>query len=195
MSERITISWDELNTRKVEQRIGAMRAVNRNLEYAQLTDAAPEANSVSRGSIWYNTLFYMSFFGLMGGLLAWTCGTLLHFRPAARLEAADLMAQVKEIHQAERIGKFTPDEVKSALDLIAHAGRNNAYFTISNDPSLSESQKAAKLAQIGNRDQWKEFIGDVLSYGVSGLIIAMFLSMADAIVSRNIPSMVINGSV
>src|SRR5205814_251582 len=127
MSDRITISWDELNTRKVEQRIGAMQAVNRNREYAQLTDAAPEETN-SRGSIWYNTLFYMSFFGLLGGLLAWTCGALLHFRPSARLEAAELMNQVNEIHQAERIGKYTSAEAKSALDLIAYSGRNNGYF-------------------------------------------------------------------
>src|SRR4051812_47431761 len=136
MAERITISWDELNTRKVEQRLGAMQAVNRNLEYARITDAAPEQTRGSRGSIWYNTLFYMSFFGLVGGLLAWTCGTLLHFRPSVRLEAADLMSQVREIRQAEHVGKFTPDEMKMALDFVAHAGRNNPYFVVQNDATL-----------------------------------------------------------
>ena len=39
---KITISWDELRTRAVEQRLGQMQAVKRNREYASLTDA-PEA--------------------------------------------------------------------------------------------------------------------------------------------------------
>src|SRR5438067_2317690 len=39
---KITINWEDLRSRQVEQRLCAMQAVNRNREYAQLTDAAPE---------------------------------------------------------------------------------------------------------------------------------------------------------
>jgi hypothetical protein len=195
MSERITISWDELNTRKVEQRLGQMQAVHRNREYAALTDVAPEQQKNARGSIWYNTLFYMSLFGLVGGLLAWTCGTLLHFRPSAKFEAMELMKDVNEVRKAEHVGKITADEANAAIAEVARNGRNNPYFVVSNDTSLSDAQRQAKLKQVGAHDAWKEFIGNVLSFGVSGLIIAMCLSMAEPVISRNVPSMVINGSV
>ena len=49
---KITISWEELRTRQVEQRVSAMQAMRRNREYAQITDAAPEEPRKFK-SLWY----------------------------------------------------------------------------------------------------------------------------------------------
>ena len=66
---KITISWDELRTRQVEQRVSAMQAMRRNREYAQVTDAAPEEPRKFK-SLWYNAAVYVTIFGLLGGLFA-----------------------------------------------------------------------------------------------------------------------------
>ena len=51
------------------------------------------------------------------------------------------------------------------------------------------------IKQVAARDRRKEFISNVLAYGVTGMLIAILLSIAEPAVSRNIPSSIINGSV
>ncbi len=195
MSDKIVISWDELKTRQVEQRVSAQKAMDRNRAYAQLTDAPEAAASNTRPSIWYNTIFYMAVFGLLGGMLAWGFGELLHFRPSARLESAELMAGVKEIQRAEMATRLSSEEAKAAIEELRRSGAHNPYFSVYSDPSLTEAQKTTRIRVVETRDAWKEFISNVLAYGVSGLLIAMCLAAAEPIVSRNIPSAIINGSV
>ena len=50
-------------------------------------------------------------------------------------------------------------------------------------------------AEVASRDRKKEFISNVLAYGVTGMLIAILLSIAEPAVSRNVPSSIINGSV
>jgi hypothetical protein len=191
---KITISWDELRTRAVEQRLNQMQAVKRNREYAALTDA-PEKPVQKLKGLWYNTIVYMSVFGLLGGLLAWACGSLLHFHPSARLEAAELMTGVAEIRHAADAHKITPDEKTAMLDQLARDGRRNPYFMIFMDESLSQADKDARIRAVAARDGKKQFISDVLAFGVCGMLIAIFLAVAEPAVSRNIPGSIVNGSV
>src|SRR5947208_9876327 len=107
---KITISWDELKTRQVEQRLGAMTAVKRNREYAQMIDAPEPAAAAPIKNLFYNTVVYMTVFGLVGGFLAWGCWTLLHFKGSARQEAMAMMERVQEIR---RDPKLTPEDRKS----------------------------------------------------------------------------------
>ncbi len=191
-TEKLEISWDELNTRQVEHKLRQNDAMERNRQYAQI-DAPPEDAPV-KPSIWYNTIFYMSVFGLLGGLLAWGCGELLHLRPGPRFEALELMSNMQDITKAALAGKLTTLEADLALKELVRAGRDNPYFVISNNAQLTKEEKDHQLSAYSNRDQWKDFIVNVLSFGVAGLIIAAFLSMAEAVVDRNIPAVVINGS-
>ncbi|MEO6435731.1 MAG: FHA domain-containing protein [Tepidisphaeraceae bacterium] len=191
---KITISWADLRSRKVDQRLGQMQAVRRNRDYAQMKDAPAPAPKPFR-NLWYNTLVYMSVFGFVGGLLAWTSGYLLHFRPAARLEAAEMMKGVADVRRAAAAARISPEEKTAMLDQLARDGRRNAYFLVHVNEALSEKEKQARIADIGARDRKKEFISNVLAFGVSGMLIALMLSIAEPAVSRNIPSAIINGSV
>ncbi|MEA2710827.1 MAG: hypothetical protein QOF78_3428, partial [Phycisphaerales bacterium] len=191
---KITISWDDLRTRAVEQRLGQMQALKRNLEYASLTDA-PEAPVQKLKGLWYNTIVYMSVFGLLGGLLAWGFGSMLHFRPSARLEASELMQGVTEVRRAADVHKITADEKTAMLDQLARDGRKNPYFMIFMDESLSDAAKDVRIRIVAARDRKKQFISDVLAFGVSGMLIAIFLSIAEPAVSRNAPGSIVNGSV
>lgn len=192
---KITITWDELRTRQVEQRVSAMQAMRRNREYAEIQDAEQEKSQTKFKSLWFNAIFYMTVFGVLGGFVAWTAGQTLHFRNSARLEASELMERVKEIRRAADAGKISADERAGYIELVAADGRKNPYFLIYADERLTTAQKEARLAAVTRRDAWKEFISNVIAFGVSGMILAIALSIAEPMVSRNIPSTIINGSV
>src|SRR3712207_4666190 len=102
---RISVSWDDLHSRKVEARLREQAAVARNRAYSELGPAStlpevtnPRTEHQGEGwlaALWYNPLFCMALFGLLGGLLAWGAGALIQFKPVARVEAADLSAAVR----------------------------------------------------------------------------------------------------
>jgi hypothetical protein len=194
IKEKITISWEDLRSRKVEQRVDQMHAMRRNREYAQLNDA-PEPVTARIKGLWYNTIVYMSVFGLLGGLLAWSCGQVLHFKDSARREVSELMQGVTEIRRAADANRITAEEKTAMLDQMARDGRKNPYFMVYMDESLSEQEKQARTRVIAARDRKKQFISDVLAFGVSGMLIAVFLSVAEPAVSRNVQGTIINGSV
>src|SRR5580704_15055852 len=77
VDEKLSIDWDDLKTRRVENRLREQGALERNRAYAQMQeDALPEATAPS-GNIFNNAIFCMTLFGLIGGLLAWGAGTLI----------------------------------------------------------------------------------------------------------------------
>jgi hypothetical protein len=192
MTDKITISWDELKTRQVEQRVGAMNAVKRNREYAQLTDAPEPAAPAPIKNFFYNTVVYMTIFGFLGGFAAWGCWTLLHFKGSVRQEA---MAQMERVREIRNDIKLTPQDKAIIIDGFARDARNNPYFLIYSDARLTNEQKNALISKVEARDRRKEFISNVLAYGVTGMLIAILLSIAEPAVSRNVPSAIINGSV
>jgi len=191
---KITISWDELRTRQVEQRVSAMQAMRRNREYAEVKEAAAEEPRKFK-SLWYNAAVYMTIFGLFGGLFAWTCGTILRFKNSDFVEANVAKLEAEEVRTAADAGKLSVDERAQALNQIALNWRKNPYVQVYLNETLSNDQKKKAIEQIGQRDKGKAFVANVLVFGVSGLIIAMMLSIADPLVSRNYPSAIINGSV
>lgn len=191
---KITISWDDLRTRQVEQRVSAMQAMRRNREYASITDAAAEEPKKFK-SLWYNTAVYMTIFGLLGGLSAWMCGTMLHFRDSAFVEAQELTKSADEIRHAFEAGKLSAAEKATYLDDVARSSHHNPYYEILSNDALSIAQKQTELAKITARNKSKEFISNMIVFSLSGMLIALALSIADPLVSRNIPSAIINGSV
>ena len=194
-TDKIVITWDELRSRPVETKLRQHEAMQRNRDYAQVTDVPELPIAKPRWGFLYNTIVYMTFFGLLGGLLAWTSGELLNFKPSSRVEASELIATVQEINRAASRDKLTRAEVNLALTEVARAGRDNPYFLVFSNTRLTAAEKEAKLASVQQRDAWKAFIGNVLAYGLAGLLIATCLCIAESVVERNTSSAVINGSV
>ena len=60
---------------------------------------------------------------------------------------------------------------------------------------LTPEQRATQQSEIESRDQWKNFLADLLFYGVSGMTIAVCLAVAEPVTERNWRGVVINGSV
>src|SRR5262249_47318392 len=154
-----------------EQRLSAMDAVKRNRDYASMTDA-PQMQTAPIRNLWYNTFVYMTIFGLVGGLLAWGCGAMLRFKPSAFLESSEMMKNVQEVRAAADAGTPPPAEKAAQLAQLAREGRNNPYFVIYSDERLSEADKRTLISQVAARDRKKEFISNVLAYGMYGMLIA-----------------------
>src|SRR5688500_989817 len=98
MAEKISVSWDDLTTRKVDARLKESAALARNRAYAALDDDAvtPQAAArPGRGNFFYHAPVYMAVFGLLGGLLAWGAGRLIEFKPARQDEARKLLADIE----------------------------------------------------------------------------------------------------
>jgi hypothetical protein len=196
---KLTISWDELNSPQVDERIGRREAAAR--EAAEATTPAvpaskPLEKSKRRGlqALWYNTIVFMSVFGLLGGLLGWAFGEVLHFRPDAKAEARELISAQNRIRAARQSYHLTEEESQAADRQLRRIGRDNPYFAVLADASLSDDERAARLADVEGRDARKDFFASVLFYSISGTMIAMCLAMADSVVVRNWSAALVSGS-
>ena len=195
-NQKITVTWDDLQSRRVEARLNEQKAMERNRSYAKLdADAVPETTGPSRSNILYNSIIYMAAFGILGGLLAWGSGVALQFKPSTEAEAADLIHEMQKITAARDTGRSTPDEAEEALALIRTDGQDNPYFEIETDPHLSAAERDTRVAEVAARDRSKEFISNVLIFGICGMLIAACLAVAEPLTQRNYPSALTNGSV
>ncbi|HZL38135.1 MAG TPA: FHA domain-containing protein [Tepidisphaeraceae bacterium] len=205
---KITINWDDLQTRRVDNRLREQQAMDRNRSYAQMRDdALPTACASPRGSIWNNAIFTMAFFGLLGGLLAWgtsllvqsdsikpRLGALLHYDPNARQESAKLIAEMQNIEMGHETGHFDTGQMNAALDDLRATGSNNPYFMLAIDPKLNEKQRTAKLMEVENDERFPIFVLNVAAYGLCGMMIAMCLSIAEPLTGRKLRAAVVYGS-
>lgn len=198
MAEKITVSWDDLTSRKVDTRLKEQEALARNRAYAQLdADAVtpqPSARA-GRGNVFYNSAVYMSLFGLFGGLLAWGLGQVIVYKPAEQAKAIKWLADIEKIKKAKEYGRDLGGREEMAIAEIKRAGRHNRYFVIASDPALGDDEKARRVQQLTRQDGTKAFIANVLSYGACGLMIALCLGIAEPATDRNLAGVVINGSV
>lgn len=196
MRERLTITWDDLNTEQVEQKLRQQTARTQAAEHYEHAEVPSAPKRRSRlALLWYNTIFYTSIFGLAGALLGWTFGTILHLRPDAQMDARGLISAYQEIQRDATYGRWSPDRAEQALEQLRREGEDNPYFMNFVDPKLSDDEKEVRRREIARRDEWKSFLANLLFYGMSGMMIAAFLGMADPVVERNWPAAVSNGSV
>lgn len=193
--DKLTISWDDLQSDKVESKLQQLEAISAAKEhYEKASEPVPGSNIKARSSIWYNTVFYMGVFGLLGGLLGWGFGEIMHFRPNSRMEARELIEAHRAIASLATEGNLSAREERS-LNQLERAGRDNPYFAIYLDRGLTENQKEQKLLSFAERDEWKDFLANVLFFGASGMMIAVCLGIAESVVDRNTSGAIINGSV
>jgi hypothetical protein len=189
--EKLSVSWDEIANPKVDERLKLLDSAARGPQQPPPEALAPTKS----GSLIYNTVFYMTFFGLLGGLIGWGIGAGLNFRGSAQQEARDALEARAQIQAAIDNKAYSADQGAAALRIVDEDARGNPYYEIAVDTSLTADQKAAKQQEIAQRDTWKDFITDLLFYGVSGMTIAICLGIAEPAVEQNWRGVVVNGSV
>src|SRR5436853_315224 len=80
--DKIKISVDDINSAQVDAKIKHQEALQRAQQHSQQqVPALVPLTAVEGGkgsSVWYNTIFYMATFGLLGGLLGWGLGEIAY---------------------------------------------------------------------------------------------------------------------
>ncbi len=193
--QKMKLSWDDLNSESVEEKIKQQQAIE---ETRKAYESAPAPQALLRNqrtSIWYNTVFYMTLFGLVGGLCGWAIGELFHFRPDQLSEAKEFATSKWQIEDALTKGQIKKEQADFAIGEIEQNIGGNDYYKIEADRSLNEAERKDRERPLLERDAGRNFIANVLFYGICGLMIALTLGAADSIVSRNFQAAVINGAV
>ncbi len=196
-TKKITVSYDDLKTRRVENRLREQDALHRTRDYARMDEkslpqATPPATPLML-RVWRNSVFAMALFGLAGGVLAWAFG-LAFYAPHPREEAADMLRDQHRIAKLVEEGILTP-EIGAQARARALEGLNNEYYNVQTDASLTDAQRDQKIRDLDSRNKLTAFIRNVLRYGVAGVMIAVFLAIALPVTERNVTGAVINGSV
>lgn len=133
-ADKITVSYDELNTRKVDQRLKEQDALARNRVYASMdeTVAASQAGGDrGLGNLWRNSIFALTVFGFIGGLLAWGCGALLAFSADTERDTADRIGHVDRLVEMYTVKGRPLEDVRRWLDdSIAEGQAANPHFAL-----------------------------------------------------------------
>jgi hypothetical protein len=192
----ITVSYDDLTTRKVETRLKEQDALARNRAYAQMReDAVPDASATAaRPSFWYNPIFTLVVFGLLGGLLAWGCGALLQFKPSAEDQANQMVKGIREMTLGLDVKLLEPAQ-QAAVKEMERVGRRNPYFAVFTNNDFTADQKIVERDRLRKDDAMRVYLVSVMQFGVYGLLLALALSVAEPVTDRNLQGIVINGSV
>ena len=189
----VTITWDELNTRKVDTRVREEQAINRNRAYAQMDAAKVQIDKQLKWDLLHNTLFFLVAFGVIGGFLAWTCGLLTQFRSSEQ-QALNLYRGITRIEFQRQDHTLTDAEAEKSLEYLRRSGQSNLYFARLVDPKLSYDQRNANVVLLQRRAATKRFALNVVSFGLSGMLLAMCLGIAEPLSERNMPGTVRNGA-
>jgi len=187
--EPINISWDELNTRKVDQRLREQQALTRNRAYARM-DAEDLPVAKKSRSLLNNTIFALTVLGLVGGLLAWGCGFLVQIKPDEQ-QALDL---VQSIAQMRNNSTIDPAQVAASIEMLRSEAMTNPYFAALEEAGLAPAQRNARLDAIQARANFKRSLMNALSFGLSGMLLAACLGIAEPLTERNVPRVVRNGA-
>jgi len=191
MAEKISISLDDVNSPAVDDKLRRLAQEEENFTQPE----PPQTETSGATGLWYNTIFYMSVFGLLGGLLGWGLGELMYLRPDQREPAKPLMAAYDEVLGSWQDGQIDDKKAEVMLDDMRRRGRGNEYFRVYSATHLKREQKQERLDSMSATDAWKDRIAHVLAYAAAGLCIAMCLAAAEPLVERNWQRAVLNGSV
>ncbi len=194
MSDKLQISWDDLNSDKVEKKLKEQEAVSSTQQHYEHTNVAVPQR-VRRFDFMLSAVVYLSLFGAIGGLMGWGFGEVLRYRPNAQTQANILIDQYNEIVVAMKKVQASDEQIARDTKPIRERGRNNAYFQIETNPDLSDDQKADLTNKQLELDRGKDFIASLLFYGVCGVTIAVMLAIADSIIERNINGAIIYGTI
>ena len=196
-SARLQIQWDDLNTRRVDQRLKEQAALERNRRQAAMdplsaTTSALAAEDAAAGQpgpgagharFVLHPAVALALFGLLGGLLAWASGeAVLRAQPDPKVEAGTAMQAVAN-YQARRLQGMPAETVTRGIESLKAAYADNPYFAVMVDDKLTDDARTAKLAEVDASQRPRRVMADLLSFGLSGLLIAAALAAAEPLMA------------
>ena len=155
---KLTISLEEVNSPRVEAKLKEREMITRTQEHYQ-TAQLPTATPREPRFPWlYNTVVYMGLFGLLGGLLGFVFGEVMHFRPNPRMEARELLEAKRQLDQAVAGELITAADAALAAKEIDRTGADNAYYALQLDRSLDDATRKARWNEMAAKDEWTDFL-------------------------------------
>ena len=136
--DKITVTWNDLTSRRVDQRLKEQEALSRNREYARMDESSVPVPAVAPhvplwARVWRNSIFALALFGLVGGLVAWGCGALVQFKDNGQADAVNRLRHVEQLADAQRRnpGLLSPEQAWTAIESATEQGRReNPYFAL-----------------------------------------------------------------
>jgi hypothetical protein len=196
---KITISFDDLHTPQVENRLRQQAALSgavANQQRAAITPSLLPMAGSERTSLWRGAFFNLFIFGLLGGLLAWACGEAVeYFNPDLQTQARQLEQSMLDIRYVGQKGRVDPKRLDRDLAFIKEQGRDNPWFQIAIDTKMTDAEKAVRTNELKVRDQLRRGFADVCFYAACGMMLAISLGMAESVATRNWRGAVVYGGV
>src|SRR5690554_6772037 len=114
MAQKISISYEDVNSAQVDQRLRRQDEAARNYQPPP-PPPVPGRRGRSHG-ILYNTAVYTTLFGLIGGGLGWACGEIpRRLMPNHKAEFEELVQAEQMIQAALDEQRLRPIQAQSAL--------------------------------------------------------------------------------
>lgn len=197
MSDKIHISFDEINSSAVDAKLQQHAAVNRaQNHYQQQAAGAQSSSAPQRGNFLYNTIVYMTLFGLLGGICAWPLCEVEHRAlKSHRHEFMEFLGEVQEMENEFADGEISFAKLDDEIEELVEQYEDNPYVELLGDETVGPQERDRELRKLRDSDERKEYIRTVLFCAIAGLVISLFLSSAEPLVSRNWRGLIINGSV
>lgn len=200
--EKIKVSLDEVYSTRTDDKMKSQDALARAASHYQQQVLASKpmiaspAQGASRTSIWYNSIFHMAVFGLLGGLVAWGASEILEQAYVIpHEEFRKILRKGMEIDAAAEAGEITRQKAREMERSLELQYADNPYVRIGADEGLSSAQKEMAIERQMLKDKKSMFIKMMIWMGLIGATIATFLSIAEHAVGRNWRSVGINSSV
>ena len=197
--EKIQISWSEAEDVEGGKARSAAAGGGANRRYSQMTPDDLPVGHNSHRQLWFNPIFFLAVFGLLGGLLAWAGGAVMHLAPDRQGQADQALGAIHDIRKLVRVSAgdvgITAAQAHDAIhNIVVNAGQN-PYLEIDLNDSLSAQEKQERLEALSHQDYFRNLITNILGFGLCGLFISIGLSVAEPVVDKNMHAAVINGSV
>jgi hypothetical protein len=197
MSDKIRISWDDVQSAQVDQKLQQQGAVARATEhYRQQAVQAPLLPASRSASIWFNPFFSAAIFGLAGGICAWIAGEFLF------LVIPDYFDQMRDVIQREAAisaslnrGDITESAARQRMEALHRSYAANPYVQIFLDESLPEDARRRLVQERIAHDRNRIFVQQLIWFSMLGIALATFLAIGDEVVNRNWRASIINGAV
>ena len=200
--DKIRISWDEVQSTQVDERIKQQAAIARSAQQMQQFASAPQATTppfaapTMSKSLLYNALFYMAVFGGIGGFCGWVGGEVVELLLPNPLEELQDVALTEElIVSLGRNGEISQAETQQRLDQLYEQHHTNPYVAIVRNRSLSEAERGRQLKERREKDETRHSIQQFLFFAMIAVPLAFWLSIGDSVMSRNWTGALICGSV
>jgi hypothetical protein len=200
--EKIRISWEDVHSAAVDERLKQQSAVDRAQQHYQEAGPAGGAPAATayKSSILYNTVFYMALFGLIGGFIAWVGGEVvdLLIPDHVQIEAQEFLiveGMAKDIAERRNRGEITEAVAERELKQLFEQRKSNPFVAIFSNDSLSDDEKAKQFHQRLTKEGWRMFVQNLFWFSVVAISIGFFLSIADQAVGRNLRGVIVSGSI